>query len=192
LAAVSKLFYDFGFDALLFDYRSYGNSEGTKRDLSEKALDEDAMTAYQWLRSKGIDEHNVIIWGHSLGSSVAAELASQIHPAGLILEGAFPSVYAVSRSRFPWLLLFRFMIHDPFETDRYVAQRTCPLLEIHGERDKVIPIALGEKVYQAASEPKQWLPVPGMNHFDFPCLASQYRQSIMDWVNECVKTEKPN
>ena len=191
LAEVSKLFYDFGFDALVFDYRSYGASEGTKSDLSEKALDEDALTAYQWLKAKGIDDHNIIIWGHSLGASVAAELATQTHPAGLILEGAFPSVYEVSRSRFPWLLMFPFMIHDPFQTDVYVTQRTCPLLEIHGESDRVIPISLGKMVYQAAKEPKKWISVPNMNHMDFPGLASQYQPTIMDWANKCTQPSTP-
>lgn len=192
LSQVSKLFYDFGFDALLFDYRSYGDSEGSKTGLSEKAVDEDALSAFQWLKDKGIDEHGIIIWGHSLGSSVAAQLATQTHPAGLILEGAFPSIYAVSRARFPWLWIFPFMIHDKFETVRYVAERTCPLLEIHGESDTIIPFALGERVYQAAAEPKQWLAIPGMNHLDFPSVATQYQQPIMDWVAKCEETAKPN
>ncbi len=191
LSEVSKLFYDFGFDALLFDYRAYGDSEGSKRDLSEQALDEDAMAAFQWLKAKHIDERRIIIWGHSLGTPVAAELATQTHPAGLILEGAFPSVYAVSRSRTPWLLIFPFMIHDPFDTEKYVAERTCPLLEIHGEKDTIIPFKLGERVYAAAAGPKQWLPIPAMNHLDFPSLATQYQKPIMDWVQKCEDAVKP-
>ncbi len=190
LSEVSKLFYDYGFDALLFDYRSFGDSEGSKFDLSEQALDEDAMTALNWLKSKHIDERRIIIWGHSLGSSVAAKLATQTHPAGLILEGAFPSVYAVSRSRTPWLFIMPFMIHDPFNTEKYVAERTCPLLDIHGEKDTIIPFKLGEQVYAAAAGPKQWLPIPNMNHLDFPSLAVQYQKPIMDWVQKC--TSLPN
>jgi fermentation-respiration switch protein FrsA (DUF1100 family) len=186
LSEVSKLFYDFGFDALIFDYRAYGDSEGSKRDLSEHALDEDAMTAFQWLKAKHIDERRIIIWGHSLGTPVAAELATQTHPAGLILEGAFPSVYAVSRSRTPWLLIMPFMINDPFNTEKYVTERTCPLLEIHGEKDTIIPFKLGERVYAAAASPKQWLPIPNMNHLDFPSLATQYQTPIMDWVQKCI------
>lgn len=192
LSEVSKLFYDFGFDALIFDYRAYGDSEGVKSDLSEKAVDEDAMAAFQWLKAKGINEHSIIIWGHSLGSSVAAELATQTHPAGLILEGAFPSVYAVSRYRYPWLMIFPFMIHDKFETINYVKERTCPLLEFHGENDTIIPFSLGQQVYQAAVDPKQWIAIPKMNHMDFPSLAMQYRKPIMDWVEKCEETVKTN
>jgi fermentation-respiration switch protein FrsA (DUF1100 family) len=192
LSEVSKLFYDFGFDALIFDYRAYGDSEGSKSDLSEKAVDEDAMSAFQWLKDRGIDEKTILIWGQSLGSAVAAELATKTHPAGLILEGAFPSIYDVCRFRYPWLLIFPSMIHDPFNTALYVTQRTCPLLEIHGESDTLIPFSLGQQVYQAAVEPKQWIPVPNMNHNDFPGLATQYQQQIMDWVTKCEETAKPN
>jgi fermentation-respiration switch protein FrsA (DUF1100 family) len=192
LSEVSKLFYDYGVDALLFDYRAYGNSEGTPQDLSEKALDEDAQSAYLWLlKEKNLDEKTIIIWGHSLGSSVAAELATHNHPAGLILEGAFPSVYRVGRSRYPWLLLFPMMVNDKFPTIRYVAQRTCPLLEIHGNVDHIIPIGLGKEVFEAAAQPKQWVEVPGMNHINFPSLAMQYKDRIMDWTTTCVTPVQP-
>ncbi len=189
LSEVSKLFYDYGFDALLFDYRGYGASEGTSADLSETAVDEDAQTAYNWLlKEKNVDEKNLVVWGHSLGSSVAAEIAAHNHPAGLILEGAFPSVYRVGRSRYPWLFLLPIMVHDKFPTIQYVTQRTCPLLMIHGENDHIIPIELGQEVFQAAAQPKQWMAVPGMNHLNFPSLALKYKDPVMDFVQKCTGT----
>jgi uncharacterized protein len=184
LAEVSKLFYDFGFDALIFDYRSYGGS--SKAPLSEKAVENDALAAYQWLKDKGIPDDRVLIWGHSLGSSVAANLATQTRPAGLILEGAFPSIYAVSRQRNPWLLLFPFMILDPFDTEKYVTQRACPLLMIHAERDTIIPIELGQRVFEKAADPKEWLLVKGINHNDFPSVAVKYKGSIQDFARRCL------
>jgi fermentation-respiration switch protein FrsA (DUF1100 family) len=184
LAEVSRIFYDFGFDTLIFDYRDYGGSG--KAPLSEKAVDGDALTAYQWLKAKGIPDNRIIIWGHSLGSSIAAELATQTHPAGLILEGAFPSIYAVSRQRYPWLLVFPFMIWDKFETGKYVAERTCPLLDTHAENDTIIPIELGQKVFEDAAEPKQWLVIKGINHNDFPSVAYQYQKPIQDFVKTCL------
>ncbi|HET9870919.1 MAG TPA: alpha/beta hydrolase, partial [bacterium] len=165
LAQVASLFYGYGFDALIFDYRSYGDSG--KAPLSEAAVDADALGAYRWVESQGYPESRVFIWGHSLGSSVAAELATKTHPAGLFLEGAFPSIYAVSRARFPWLLVFPFMIEDKFRTEDYVKERSCPLLEVHGEKDTVIPIRLGREVFADAVPPKQWIEVPGMDHLDF-------------------------
>lgn len=186
LAEVSKIFYDFGFDALIFDYRSYGGSQ--KAPLSEKAVDGDALAAYQWLRAKGIPDNRIMVWGHSLGSSVAAWLATQTHPAGLILEGAFPSICAVSRLRNPWLLVFPFMIWDRFETGRYVTERSCPLLEIHAEKDTVIPIELGQRVFQEVVGPKQWLAIPGIDHNDFPSVAYQYETPIRDFTENCLES----
>lgn len=185
LAQVSKIFYDFGFDALIFDYRCYGGSE--KAPLNERAVDGDAMAAYQWLRAKGIPDNRIIVWGHSLGSSVAAELATQTHPAGLILEGAFPSIYAVSRLRNPWLLVMPFMVLDKFETGKYVTERTCPLLEIHAEKDTIIPIELGRQVFEEASQPKQWITITGINHNDFPSVAYQYQKPIQDFEKSCLR-----
>jgi fermentation-respiration switch protein FrsA (DUF1100 family) len=190
LAEVSKIFYDFGFDTLIFDYRSYGGSQ--RAPLSEKAVDGDALAAYQWLKAKGIPDNRILIWGHSLGSSVAAELSTQTHSAGLILEGAFPSIYQVSRQRNPWLLIFPFMVWDKFETGKYVTERTCPLLEIHAGKDTIIPIQLGRQVFDAAAEPKQWLVVEGIDHSDFPSVAYQYEKPIQDFVESCFRpSSKP-
>lgn len=185
LAEVSRIFYDFGFDEFIFDYRSYGGS--AKAQLSEKAVERDARSAYEWLKSKGLPDKRILIWGHSLGSSVAAELASETHPAGLILEGAFPSICAVSRLRDPWLLVFPFMILDRFETEKYVTRRDCPLLMIHAEKDTIIPIELGRRVFEKASEPKRWVEVKGIDHNNFPSVAYEYKKPIQDFVKECLK-----
>ncbi len=180
----SKIFYDFGFDSLLFDYRCYGSS--CQGDLSEQSLDTDAQAAYEWLKAKSIPEKRIMIWGHSLGSSVAAKLATQNHPAGLILEGAFPSMKSISRQRNPWLILPSFLIWDKFETGNYVQNRACPLLELHAEKDTVIPIELGREVFKLAVEPKQWLEIKGINHNDFPSVAYQYRDVIQAFTRNCL------
>lgn len=184
LAQVSKIFYDFGFDALIFDYRDYGNSQ--KAPLSEAALDQDALAAYTWVKSKDIPENRIFIWGHSLGSSIAARLASQTQPAGLILEGAFPSVLAVSRQRKPWLWVTDFMILDKFDTEKYVQERTCPLLDTHAEKDTIIPEELGKRVFEKAAQPKEWLEIKGIDHNDFPSVAYQYKKPIEDFVKRCL------
>jgi hypothetical protein len=184
LSEVSRIFYDFGFDELLFDYRSYGASQHAP--LSEKAVDGDSLAAYRWLQAQGVPENRLILWGHSLGSSVAAWLATQTHPAGLILEGAFPSTLAISHKRYPWLLVPPFLVQDPFDTESYVQKRSCPLLEFHAEKDTIIPIDLGERVYSKAVEPKQFVVVKGIDHNDFPSVAAQYKDVVMDFVNRCL------
>lgn len=184
LSEVSRIFYDLGVDVLIFDYRSYGTSE--KGTLSEEAVDRDAFSAYRWVQAKGIKENRMLIWGHSLGSSIAAQLATQTHPAGLILEGAFPSICAVSRVRNPWLFFPPDMIHDKFETGKYITQKTCPLLMIHAEKDTIIPIELGKRVFEGAAQPKVWLIAAGINHNDFPSVAYQYKKPIQQFIQICL------
>ena len=184
LSEVSRIFYDLGVDVLIFDYRSYGTSE--KGTLSEEAVDRDAFSAYRWVQAKGIKENRMLIWGHSLGSSIAAQLATQTHPAGLILEGAFPSICAVSRVRNPWLFFPPDMIHDKFETGKYITQKTCPLLMIHAEKDTIIPIELGKRVFEGAAQPKVWLIAAGINHNDFPSVAYQYKEPIQQFIQICL------
>ncbi len=190
LSEVTKIFYEFGFDELLFDYRSYGASQ--RAPLSEKAVDQDSLAAYRWLQARGEPESRILIWGHSLGSSVAAWLATQTHPAGLILEGAFPSTLAISRQRYPWLWVPPFLIKDPFNTGDYVQKRTCPLLEFHAEKDTIIPIQLGRSVFEKAAEPKQWVVIKGIDHNDFPSVANQYKDRVMNFADYCLRqTLKP-
>jgi len=184
LSEVAKIFYDFGFDALLFDYRSYGNSE--KGPLSEEALGNDALGAYHWLLQRKVRPDRIILWGHSLGSGVAARLATRVGPAGLILEGALPSVRDVAQEKYPWLLVPEFLIWDNFQTEVYVAQRACPLLQFHAEKDSIIPIELGKKVYESAVPPKRWMVVEGIDHNDFPSVAYRYKKPIMDFVKDCL------
>jgi fermentation-respiration switch protein FrsA (DUF1100 family) len=80
------------------------------------------------------------------------------------------------------------MVHDKFPTIYYVTQRTCPLLMIHGENDHIIPIELGQEVFNAANQPKQWLSVPTMNHINFPSLAMKYKDPVMAFVQKCTGT----
>lgn len=184
LAQVARIFYDFGFDALIFDYRDYGNSQ--KAPVSEEALDRDALAAYRWVQARGIPEKRMFLWGHSLGSSVAAQVATQARPEGLILEGAFPSILAVSRQRKPWLLVCDFMVMDKFRTEDYVQHRACPLLQLHAEKDSIIPIGLGKSVFEKADQPKVWLEIKGIDHNDFPSVAYQYQAPIMGFVKRCL------
>jgi fermentation-respiration switch protein FrsA (DUF1100 family) len=187
LAETARAFYDYGFDVFLFDYRGYGASQ--KAPINEAGLNQDALAAYQWLQSKRGQEGQIFIWGQSLGSGVASRLAAQTHPAGLILEGAFPSIYSMSREAYPWLLIPPFLVFDKHETEKQVVNLPCPLLMMHAEKDTIIPIKLGEKVFQKAREPKQWLVMEGINHNDFTEVAGQYQKPVMDFVMKSLAAD---
>lgn len=183
---VAQIFYGLGWNALIFDYRGYGASDSPSEGLSEESTAVDADAAYRWATAK-VPEASVIIWGHSLGSSVAARLSSHHDPAGLILEGAFPSMYRMALKRYPYFPIFQFMVFDRFTTAEYIENRKFPVLMIHAQNDSVIPLEFGEELYSEALQPKSWLLLSGINHNDFPSVHEQYDSAIGAQVAEWIK-----
>ena len=189
LAHVAKLFKDYGLNTLLFDYRSYGESEVGK--LTEERIAGDARAAYDWLKNeKGVPDSNIVVWGHSLGGAVASRLSTERNPAALITEGVFPSLYEMGRWRYPWLLLTRSMLFDRLEAARNLATRKMPLLMVHAENDDVIPYELGRVAYEKASEPKEWIMLKDISHNDFPSVEHLYRAQILSFIEAHVATSE--
>ncbi|MBX7138814.1 MAG: alpha/beta hydrolase [Oligoflexia bacterium] len=196
LAQVSSIFFNFGWDVLLFDYRMYGKSGQGNGKLSEELLQRDAESGYQWLIQRGTAESRIVVWGHSLGSSVAALLASRHRPAGLFLEGSFPSMFAMARERYPEILVPPFLIFDRFATAEYLRQHSFPVMVLHASQDEVIPLTMGERVLEAISEPKRWVMIDGIGHNDFPAVIHSYRDllvgSVKEWIERASEAEKPS
>ena len=147
-----------GLSILIFDYRGYGRSEGVPSEAGTYA---DARAVNSWLRER--DPGPVIYLGVSLGAAVAAALAVEDPPAALVLEAPFASVQAMASATVPgagWLFRTRY---DTLEAVRRVA---APLLVLHGDADEVVPYRQGRAVFDAASEPKVFVPIPGAHHND--------------------------
>ncbi len=129
-----------GYDVFIMDYRTFGKSKGP---LSEKALHQDARYAYNYLL-KQYPEKKIIVCGRSLGSGIAARLASETHPKLLILETPFYNCLEMARHHFPlfppWLLRYT------FRTDRWIVQVKCPIQLFHGTDDTVVPYAGSTKL----------------------------------------------
>lgn len=157
-----KLLYQLGLSVFLFDYRGYGKSQSARP--SEKGLYEDAYGAYDYLtRIRKIRPERIVLFGRSLGASVAGELAVQRPASALILESSFPSIEAVARwhyGGFPahWFLGAEFRLVDR------LPNLSIPILVIHGEKDDIIPIELGRQVFDAANAPKEWYVIQGADH----------------------------
>mgnify|MGYP003336056373 CR=1 FL=1 len=153
--------YRIGLSVFLFDYRGYGRSQGQP---SEDGLYQDALGAYDYLtRTRMIRPERIVLFGRSLGASVAGEVAAQKPAAGLILESPFPSVEAVAKFHYGslpvhWLLGAEFRLIDR------LPQLSLLKLVIHGDQDDIIPIELGRQVFEAAKPPKEWYVIPGADH----------------------------
>lgn len=147
-----------GLNVFAPEYRGFGGVEGTP---SETGLDVDARAAYDYLRRElHADPTRIVIYGWSLGSAVAVDLASHVDEAAVILEGAPASIVAIGQQRYPFFPI-RLMIRNPFESIRKIDKVGSPLLFLHSPEDEIIPIEEGRKLFDAAPQPKQFVEVRG-------------------------------
>ena len=152
-----------GVNVFLFDYRGYGLSEGR---VSEKGTYRDAEGALDYLRSRrDVNPKKIVYLGRSLGSAVAVWLATLYPPNGLILESPFASIKEMAKRSFPWLPLY-LLVGARYNSLSRIAKVDCPLLILHGDRDEIVPISQGRKLYDAATEPKSFYVIEGAAHSD--------------------------
>ncbi len=168
-----------GLGVLALDYRGYGLSGGVP---SEAGLYADATAAYSYLRDTlHVPPARILIYGHSLGSGVAVELATRVAAAGLIIEGAFTSVPDRAAEVYPWLPV-RWIGHNRFPSLARIGSVRMPVLIIHGRDDQTIPIAHGRRLFQAAREPRTFLEVAGGHDDAFEAGAQAYEAGILQFL----------
>ncbi len=149
-------------DVLLFDYRGYGRSEGSP---DEEGTYRDGRAAYRWLTEvRKIPAGRVVLFGESLGSAVAVDLAVSLPCRALVLEAPFTSVPDMARVLLPFFP--RSFVRTQYDNLAKVRNLRVPLLVLHGERDEVVPFAQGRRVFEAAPAPKRFYAIPGAGHND--------------------------
>jgi fermentation-respiration switch protein FrsA (DUF1100 family) len=169
-----------GSDLLIIDYRGYGKSEGKP---TEEGIYRDADAAYEYLVEAGYRPDQVIVYGESLGTAAAVDLASRHECAGVVLEAPFPSAASVASRVLP--VLGPLAARGRLETAKKLPLVKAPLLVIHGTRDQVIDYKLGQEVFEAASEPKQFWTVEGAHHSDIVEVAKeQYLARLREFLDQ--------
>ncbi len=154
---ILERFKNMGFSVFAYDYRGYGTSDGR---ASARNSYEDIEAAYGYLVERlGVSANRIIVMGRSIGGGPAIELATKNNVAGLICESCFVSAYRVL-TRVP-ILPF-----DKFRNLNKIKKINCPVLIIHGQSDRIVPIWHGRRLFEAASEPKFCLWVDGAGHND--------------------------
>ena len=173
--------YQRGISVMIFDYRGYGKSTGTP---SEQGMYQDALTTYQYVtQEKGINPQRLVLFGRSLGSAIVAEVARQRAAAGLILEGAFPSIQSMADHHYLGLPS-RWFVDSQFHLQKKLIDLSLPLLMVHGDRDSIVPIQLGKQVFEAARQPKRWYTVSGAGHNDVPSIGGRaYFQQLLTFID---------
>ena len=143
-------FKDIDINFLLLSWRGFSGNNG---DPSEKGIYEDARSAVSWLKNKGIVEKNIIIYGESLGTGAAVEIAQNNDFAGVILESPFTSMIDAGKTKYPFFPV-RLLLKDKYESDKKIKNIKSPILIMHGEVDRIVPFWMGKKMYKLANEPK--------------------------------------
>ena len=165
--------------ALVFDYRGYGRSDG-KPD--EEGILEDARAARAWLANRmGIAETDIVLMGRSLGGGVAVDLAAKDGARGLVLASTFTSLPAAGKAQLPWVPT-SWLMTQRLDSLSKISDYTGPLLQSHGDADTVIPYELGQQLFAAANEPKQFITIQGGDHND--PQSEEYRRALDRFLAE--------
>ena len=177
-----------GLNLLAFDYRGYGESEGKP---SEAGLYRDAHAAYRLLAdSLAVPPERIYLFGHSLGSAVAVELAGRVGAAGLILDGALTSVAERGQELYPYVPV-RWIAASRYASIERIGALRLPKLFLHAEHDEVVPIGHGRRLYQAAPAPKRFVERAGGHGDAFIVDAEKYYGAIERFVAETQPTAAP-
>lgn len=151
-----------GFGVLLAEYRGYGGNPGSP---TETGLYRDGRAALDVLKRKGIAPGQIVLYGESLGSAVAVQLATERMFRAVVLEAPFTSAADLAASHF-WFVPARYLLWDRFESLAKIGRIRAPLLVIHGEKDAIVPVRHGRELFAAAPEPKQVRYIPEAGHND--------------------------
>lgn len=150
-----------GTGLLALSYRGYGGSTGKP---TEAGLIRDARAAYDFAAAR-YPAQRIVLWGESLGTAVAIALAAERSVGGVMLDAPFTSAADVGASAYPFVPV-RWFMQDPFRSDLRIVKVSAPVLVLHGERDRVVPIRFGERLFALAREPKRMVRLPDGEHAD--------------------------
>jgi hypothetical protein len=170
-----------GFAVLAVEYRGWGLS--TPITPSEQSILQDADTAWAELQRREPRAASRVLYGHSMGSGVAVDVASRLHAGAdygaLILESSFTSFHDIARSAGFLAGLAAYASNERFASDEKIAHVDAPVLMIHGSADTTIPVSLGERLFAAANPPKQWLLIEGGEHSDLQESGQARYQAVL-------------
>jgi hypothetical protein len=159
-----RQFQELDLSVLIIDYRGYGQSGGK---TSETGIYHDADAAWRYLtEDRGISASDIVIFGRSLGASVASRLAAKHQPMALIVESSFTSVPDIAQELYPWLPA-RWLSRFSHATRDNVRDVRCPVLVTHSRDDEIIPFHHGEAIFTAANEPRTLLVLHGSHNDAF-------------------------
>jgi fermentation-respiration switch protein FrsA (DUF1100 family) len=176
-----RIFHGLGLGVLIFDYRGYGRSKGAP---DEEGTYQDAEAAWDYLvNSLHVKPEKIILFGRSLGSAVAAEVALRKQAGALIMESGFTSVPDLGSTFYPYLPV-RFLSRYRYASIEKVGRIKIPKLFIHSPEDEIIPYDHGKRLFERASEPKEFLPLTGGHNEGFMLSGQMYVDGLDSFLKK--------
>ena len=166
-----------GLGVLLSEYRGYSANPGKPDEAGFYA---DGRAALAWLAARGIGAERIVLVGNSMGSGTATQLATEFHPAGLIIVSGFTSLPDVVAGQMPWLPA-RWLVRDTYDNRAKLGRVSAPVLILHGAADQLIPVTQA-RLLQAANPRARLVVVPGFGHELAYFSAAQ--QVEIDWLGK--------
>jgi len=174
-----RQFRDLGLSVLIIDYRGYGQSNGR---TTERGLYRDADAAWRYLiEDRGLVASDIVIFGRSLGASVASGLAAKQQPLALIVESSFTSIPDIAQELYPWLPA-RWLSRLKHATRDYIRDVRCPVLVVHSRDDEIIPFHHGESIFLSANEPRTLLTIRGGHNDAFLLDERAYTRGLQTFL----------
>src|SRR5262245_5863696 len=156
--AYLAMFHRLRYSTLIVDYRGYGKSTGTP---SEAGTYQDAQAAWNYLRDvRRAQPRDLVIVGESLGGAVASWLAARVGPGALVLLSTFTSATSLGAEVY-WFLPVRLLSRFGYDNLGNLQRIRSPVFVAHSAQDDIIPYAHGQRLFEAAHEPKAFLEMRG-------------------------------
>jgi fermentation-respiration switch protein FrsA (DUF1100 family) len=172
-----KFWHDVGLNVVFFDYRGYGHSEGNP---TEQGVYLDAQAVYDYLQSRpDIDHNRIIAYGASLGGVVMIDLASKRKLAALIVESSITSAKDMAHRLYP--MIPSFFMSIKFDSLSKISRISCPKLFLHSREDHTVPFSMGQKLYDTALVPKEFLVIYG-GHNDGGFMDPQVQKGFIKFL----------
>lgn len=176
------LYQSHGLGIMMASYRGYSGGKGNP---TEKDIIQDGLQVYDWLVSSGVSPENIILYGESLGTGVAVQVASQRKTKAVILETPYASLAEIGANHYPYLPVHLLMT-DRFESITFIKNINAPLLILHGWQDRTIPLQSAKKLFEAANQPKQMETYQNGQHNDLYTHGAW--QDILKFLENGLKT----
>ncbi len=153
-------FNELDLNILIISWRSFSGNPGEPTELN---LYEDARKAVKWLNEKDVKSENIILYGESLGTGVAVEIAQSNKFNSIILESPYTSMEKAAKIYYPYLPI-KLLLKDKYNSEKKIKNINIPILIMHGKKDQIIPFHMGKKLFETANLPKEFLSIDDDDH----------------------------